>query len=282
MSTAAELDVSYGVSPDFFRLWLGPELHYTCAVFDGNDDLAEAQRAKLDLLADYAGVGPGSRVLDIGCGWGGNLAHLAVERKVRDVHGITLSRDQHQEIERRGMPGVTATCVDFWDYRPPHLFDALMSICMIEHLCRPEQARADEAVGIYRDYFRTAWEWTAPGARFALQHVVTDRVPRDPVDIRDMAWLNHRIFPGGYSPRLEHIVRAVGPYWEIAELRTRRTDYARTLGHWRGRLRGNAELIRARWGDELYADYDRYLTFCIHAFEQGYHSLAQWSLRRND
>ncbi|MFB6979004.1 class I SAM-dependent methyltransferase [Streptomyces scopuliridis] len=270
------------MSPDFFRLWLGQELHYTCAVFDDTDDLHDAQLAKLGVMYDYAGVRPDSSVLDIGCGWGGTLAYLAVDRQVRDVRGITLSRDQHAEIERLNLPGVNVSCVDYRDYEPPDRFDALISICMIEHVCRPEQIRAGEAVDAYRDYFRRAWEWTVPGAFFALQHVLGDRVPRDLADIRELAWYSRHVFPGGFAPRVEHIVQAVGPYWEIVRLRTRRSDYARTTGHWRAGLRRNETLIRSTWGDELFIDFDRYLTFCMRAFEQGYHSLAQWSLRRID
>ncbi|MEV6419604.1 class I SAM-dependent methyltransferase [Streptomyces sp. NPDC051662] len=115
MSTAAEVEISYGVSPDFYRLWLGEELHYTCAVFDDTDDPRQAQLA--------------------------NLAYLAVERQVKDVHGITLSRAQHTEVEHPNLPGVTVSCADYRDYEPGERFDALTSICMIEHVCRPEQIR---------------------------------------------------------------------------------------------------------------------------------------------
>lgn len=282
MSTAAEIEISYGVSPDFYRLWLGDELHYTCAVFDDTDDLRQAQLAKLAVIHDYAGIRPDTRVLDIGCGWGGNLAYLTTERQVKDAHGITLSRAQHAEIERLNLPGVTVECVDYRDYEPTERFDALTSICMIEHACRPEQVRTGEAADIYREFFRRTWDWTAPGASFGMQHVLYDRVPREVAEIREMAWFADRIFPGGSAPRMEHIVQAVSPYWEIVHLRTRRTDYARTLGHWRDGLRRNEKLIRTTWGDELFADFDRYLTFCMRGFDQRYHSLAQWSLRRID
>ncbi|MFD4770798.1 SAM-dependent methyltransferase [Streptomyces niveus] len=282
MSTAAELEISYGVSPDFYRLWLGDELHYTCAVFDDTDDLRQAQLAKLAVIHEYAGIRPDSRVLDIGCGWGGNLAYLAAVRQVREAQGITLSQVQHTEIERLNLPGVTVHCADYRDFEPAGRFDALTSICMLEHACRPEQVRTGEALDVYRGFFRRAWNWTVPGASFGLQHVVNDRVPRELAEIREMGWFAGRIFPGSAAPRMEDIVRAVGPYWEIVHLRTRRTDYLRTLSHWREGLRRNEKLIRTTWGDELFADYDRYLTFCMRAFDQRYHSLAQWSLRRID
>ena len=101
-------------------------------------------------------------------------------------------------------------------------------------------------------------------------------------DIRDIGWVTYEIFPGGITPRMEDIVVAVSPYWEILEVRTRREDYRRTCEHWRSRLRGHEQQIRERWGDRLYVDYDRYLTTCIRAFGMHYQSMAQWSLRRID
>jgi cyclopropane-fatty-acyl-phospholipid synthase len=282
MSTQADVAVSYDVDNDFFRLWLDPAMNYTCAVFDDTDDLAEAQRAKLEVLAEFAGVDRESRVLDIGCGWGANLEHLVRVRQVRAAHGITLSPAQHEEIIRRRLPRVTADCVDYRDFRPAERFDAVMSICMIEHVVTPEEARAGRQVQHYRDYFRRAWEWTEPGARFALQTILRDRVPRDRADAVDVGWVTRTIFPGAITPRLEDVVRAVSPYWEILEIRTRREDYRRTCEHWLSRLRSHEEEIRARWGDEVFDDYERYLATCVRAFERHYQSLAQLALRRID
>ena len=96
-----------------------------------------------------------------------------------------------------------------------------------------------EAVARYRDYFRRAWEWSRPGAYFGLQSILRNRVPRQAADIRDIGWVTYEIFPGGITPRMEDIVAAVNPYWEIVEVRTRREDYRRTCEHWRSRLRGH-------------------------------------------
>jgi cyclopropane-fatty-acyl-phospholipid synthase len=284
MSDKADVAVSYDVDNEFFRLWLDRRMNYTGAVFSegADDDLEAAQLAKLATLYRYGRIVPDSRVLDIGCGWGGNLEYLAVDRGVREVHGITLSEAQYAEISRRSLPRVTATCVDYRDYTPPVRFDTIMSICMIEHVCTPRQARAGEAVARYRDLFYRAWAWSRPGAHFALQCIVRNRAPRQAADIRELGWVTSEIFPGGMTPRMEDIVMAVNPYWEILEVRTRREDYLRTCEHWRSRLRGHEQLIRERWGEQLYLDYDRYLTACIRAFKMHYQSMAQWSLRRID
>ena len=282
MSTQRDVEVSYDVDNEFFRLWLDEKMNYTCGLFEGTDSLEQAQRNKLAFLHDFAHVTPEKSVLDIGCGWGANLEYLAVDRGVKDVHGITLSSAQHAEIVRRELPHVTASCVSYLDYRPPVAFDAILSICMMEHICSPQEARAGKAVDIYRNYFRLAHQWTRPGAYFGLQTILRNRVPRIPKDVKDIGWVTYEIFPGGITPRLEEIIAAVNPYWEVLDVKTRRLDYMKTTWHWRERLRRNEEKIRAHWGSKTFDDYERYLSTCVRGFEKHYQSLAQYSLKRID
>jgi len=295
-STQAEVAVSYDVDNEFFRLWLDERMSYTCALFDDADlgppvgvpnakppgNLEQAQLRKLAWLHDAAHVTTQSSVLDIGCGWGANIEYLATARGVKDVHGITLSPAQHEEIKRRGLPNVTSHCVSYTDYKPDRKFDSVISICMMEHIVSPEEARAGKAIDMYRDYFRRAWEWTKPGAWFGLQTILRNRVPRKKADIRDVGWLTYAIFPGGITPRLEEIISAVNPYFEVCEVQVRRLHYQRTCEHWLSRLHDHREYIEKRWSPQLFADYDRYLSTCVRAFDKHYQSLAQYSLRRID
>ena len=281
----ADVAVSYDVSNNFFRLWLDERMNYTSAIFDEGphaptDSLELAQMNKLAILHDYAHIRPDMRVLDIGCGWGANLQYLAVDRGVREVHGITLSEAQHQEIVRRRLPNVTAAVCDYRDYEPPEKFDAIASICMLEHAATPEQVRAGEHIGVYRDYFRRVHEWTRPGAYFALQTILRNSVPRNRKDIEDMAHITYTMFPGGFAVRLGEVMESVSRYWEVMEVRTRRLDYLRTCDQWLTRLRVHEAQIRERHGDRVFEDYDRYLSACVVAFDKHYVSLAQYSLRR--
>ena len=161
-------------------------------------------------------------------------------------------------------------------------YDAVESICMIDHLVSPEEARHGKAVDNYRKFFRTVHQWTSPGAWFGLQHIVRNRVPRDKKDLEDVHWVTHVIFPGGLNPRIEEVVQAVNPYWEIVEMHSRRMDYRRTTHEWRKRLRDHEVEIREKWGDQVFDDYDRYLSTCVNAFDKHYSSLAQYALRRID
>ena len=283
LSTQEQLAVTYDVSNDFFHLWLDKRMNYSCALFYNEDEtLEEAQANKLLWFYKATKLTAESRVLDIGCGWGGNLEFLAKDMGLRDVSGITLSEAQYQELKAKAIPGATIHCISYADYTPEKKFDALISIGMFEHLATPEQARGEASMGIYRDYFRKAWEWTKTGSWFGLQTVIGLRIPRNKKALEDLAWGTYTIFPGAITPRLETIAAAVNPYWEIVELRTRRDHYRRTTVEWLKRLRANEKTIRQRWGDQVFEDYQRYLAGCATTFAEGYQSLAQFALKRVD
>ena len=285
MGNKADIAVSYDVSNEFFRLWLDERMNYTSAVFDegphaGTESLELAQINKLAVLYDYAHIQPDMRVLDIGCGWGANLQYLAVDRGVREVHGITLSEAQHHEIVRRRLPNVTAAVCDYREYEPSVKFDAISSICVLEHTATPEQTRAGEHLNVHREYFRRAHEWTRPGAYFALQTIVRNTVPRNRRDIADMAHVTYTMFPGGFPARIAEVMDSIGRYWEVMQLKTRRLDYQKTCDQWLARLRSHEPDIRRQYGDQVFVDFERYLSTCVTAFGMHYVSVIQCSLRR--
>jgi cyclopropane-fatty-acyl-phospholipid synthase len=254
-------------------------MHYTSASYlTGKETLEEAQRNKSKILADYAGVHADALTLDIGCGWGANLEYLSL-RGVKRAHGITLSTAQHEELTRRKLKGVTAWVCDYKDFVPAEPYDALISIEMIDHLCSPAQASAGQAIDLYRTYFQKCASWVKPGSYFGFQAILRDRIPRTRADIADLKFTADVIFPGGLNPRLEELVTAVRPYWEIVEMRTQRESYGRTTGEWLRRMRHHEATIRERWGDRLFEDYDRYLSTCVRAFANEWSSDVQMKLR---
>jgi cyclopropane-fatty-acyl-phospholipid synthase len=295
-SSKADIAVSYDVSNEFFRLWLDERMSYTCGIFDdgparmempppghpGERSLEAAQLEKLRILSGFAHVTKSSNVLDIGCGWGANLEYQSLVNHVASAQGITLSEAQCAEIRARKLPNVNAEVCSYLDYRPQTRFDAVMSICMMEHIVSPAEAREGKSIAAYRNYFRLVHSWTEPGTYFGLQTILRNFVPRDRQDVRDVGWVTYEIFPGGITPRLEEIVAAVNPYWEVVEIKTRRLDYMKTTWHWRDRLRKNEARIRSQFGDKVFDDYDRYLSTCVRGFEKHYQSLAQYSLKRID
>jgi cyclopropane-fatty-acyl-phospholipid synthase len=257
-------------------------MHYTCAVYENeNDSLEKAQENKSRILYDYAEVTPEKTVLDIGCGWGANIEYVA-RRGAKETHGITLSSAQHDEIMARNIKGVKTWCVDYRDFKPPFLYDSLISIEMIDHLCSPAQAAKGLAVDIYRSYFNKLAEWVKPGATFGFQAILRNRVPRKREDIADLKFTADVIFPGGLNPRLEDLIMAVNPSWEILELQTRRTHYGKTTAEWLRRMRLHEKKIRETWGDQVYQEYDRYLSTCVKGFANHWASDVQMKLKKID
>jgi cyclopropane-fatty-acyl-phospholipid synthase len=282
-SSKADVEVSYDVSNEFFRLWLDERMNYTCAVYESWDQSLEAaQLNKLKILSDFAKVTPEKRVLDIGCGWGACLEYLATTRKAKESVGITLSTAMADEVNARKIPGVNVVAGDFRTWQPEEKFDAIISICMMDHLCSPQEAREGKAIDIYRAYFKKCWEMTKPGSWFGLQTILRNRTPRRGKDLEDIFWVTHNIFPGGLNPRMEDVIVAVNPYWEVMQVNSRREHYGKTTGEWLRRLRLNEKTIREKWGDKLFLDYERYLATCVMAFDKHYSSLAQYELRRID
>lgn len=277
-STQSQIEVSYDVSNEFFRLWLDEAMHYTSASYlTGNETLEQAQWQKSKILYDYAEMNEDKLVLDIGCGWGANLQYLS-SRGVKRSHGITLSTAQCEEINARKLPGVTAIVCDYKDYQPKEKYDALISIEMIDHLCSPEQANKGMAVDLYREYFRKCATWVKPGACFGFQAILRDRVPRTRKDIEDLKFTADVIFPGGLNPRLEELIMAIRPYWECVEMRTQRTSYGKTTAEWLRRMRAHEKTIRSKWGDQVFDEYDRYLSTCVRAFDNHWSSDVQMKL----
>lgn len=280
-STQADIDVSYSVSNEFFELWLDKNMHYTSGAYlKGDETLEQAQINKIRILAEYAEVNENSRVLDIGCGWGSAMDYLANECNAKEVHGITLSTAQLEWVHRRNLPRSKAWLQDYHTYVPEQKYDGLVSIEMIDHLCSPKQAREGKAVEIYRNYFNKLGEWVEPGAHFGFQAILSDRLPRKRKDVEDLAFTANVIFPGGRNPRMEELVQAVRPKWEIIELRTQRMDYRNTTAEWLRRMREHEAYIRKTWGDQLFDDYERYLDVCVRGFDAHWCSDVQMKLKR--
>ena len=279
-STQAEIDESYSVSNEFFELWLDKNMHYTSAAWDNPDwTLEEAQEHKLRVLYDFAEIDETKTALDIGCGWGSAIECIS-RFGCKEAHGITLSTEQAKYCWDRKIPKSKVIICDYALYEPEEKYDALISIEMIDHLCSPAQARQGKAIELYRNYFNKLAEWVEPGAAFGFQAILRNRVPRKRQDLSDLAFTADVIFPGGLNPRIEELVCAINPKWELETLIMRRKDYRATTAEWLRRFNMHEAVIREKWGDKVYDDYDRYLSTCVRAFDAHWSGDVQMKLRR--
>jgi cyclopropane-fatty-acyl-phospholipid synthase len=266
----------YDLSNNLFTLFLDESMTYSSALYRGDpataqEDLATAQRRKIDRLLDCAGVGAGIRVLEIGTGWG----ELAIRAARRGAHVTTLTISTEQadlartRIREAGLADRVA--VRLQDYRATTgRYDAVVSVEMIE------------AVGSrhWPDYFRTVDRALVPGGRFGLQAIV-----QDDANVRRVGetytWIRKYIFPGGQLSSVESIEQAVQRHTSL-----RLTDrlsfgrhYAETLRRWRVRFESCAtEIARLGFDETFRRMWSLYLAYSEAGFRTGYLDVNQMTL----
>src|SRR4029077_10012472 len=100
----SNIQYHYDLSNEFYALFLDPEMVYSCAHFtEPHDDIARAQRAKLDMICRKLRLKPDETLLDIGCGWGALPIHAARNFGAR-AYGVPVSRGQHHQPRGKATP----------------------------------------------------------------------------------------------------------------------------------------------------------------------------------
>ena len=218
----------YDVSNEFFELFLGESMTYSCAIFSrGAKTLEEAQETKLELVCTKLGLEPGMRVLDVGCGWGSFAVHAAQRHGV-DVTGITLSEPQAAKARERARAAGVADRVDILvqDYRElgAEQFDRVASIGMVEHV---------GAVNIDA-YVAQLVNVLVPGG-VLLNHGIARLRHGDP----EAGPFSERfVFPDAAPLHLSRVAVAFERALGLGSTTSRASapDYAETLRHWARRL----------------------------------------------
>jgi cyclopropane-fatty-acyl-phospholipid synthase len=171
---------------------------------------------------------------------------------------------------------------DYLTSCPKEKYDALISIEMIDHLCSPAQANQGLAIEIYREYFKKCAEWVKPGECFGFQAILRNRVPRAPARHRGPEVHRRRDLPGRPQPPPRRARGRGEPVLGDRRAQDPPHDYGKTTGEWLRRMRLHEKHIRERWGDQVFDDYDRYLSTCVRAFANHWSSDVQMKLRHID
>ena len=274
-SSPAAIRRHYDVSDEFFRLWLGDDLVYSCALWDGSPDadtLTDAQRRKIDWFAGRLDVG-GAHVLDVGCGWGALLERWVTRHGAASGVGLTLSPAQRAWADRRGTSGVEVREESWVDHVPDRPYDVVTCIESTEHFASDALAPA-EKVEVYRSFFQTAWSWLRPGGRLGLQLICLDNV--DPADARagtgpltDL--ILDEIFPEAMSPALSELALGWETWFALDELADHTAHYVRTFRAWALAYRARREQASALLPAEQLRVFERYFAageLCFRLREQ--------------
>jgi cyclopropane-fatty-acyl-phospholipid synthase len=245
MADRDDLEFTYSLIDQIFRLSLGELADFSGAKFDGEWSLSleEAQRRKHDYVAEQIGIGPERRVLDLGCGWGPLLSYVR-ERGGEGV-GVTLSGAQAAACRRHGLDvhvrdATEITRDDFGE------FDAVASLGAFEHFCSPEEYAAGLQEVRYRAIFERIAGLLPKGGRLYLQTMVFGRNMIDASEIDIDAprhadgWyvaLMGKQFPGSWLPfGAEQVIACAEPHLAHVNSVSGRLDYLETIRRWRERF----------------------------------------------
>lgn len=264
----------YDLSNEMFAEFLDETMTYSSALFDtvptSAPYLADAQRRKIDRLLDSARVGAGSRVLEIGTGWG-ELCVRAAGRGAQ-VRSITLSEEQQRHARQRvAAAGLTDRVqIDLCDYRDVDgQYDAVLSVEMVE------------AVGyrFWPTYFETLDRLLLPDGRVAIQAIT---MPHDRMlaTRNTYTWVQKYIFPGGLLPSTEAILRITERNTRLrtVDMLSLRPHYSETLRLWRERFVERRDAVAALGFDDVFHRmWELYLAYSEAGFRSGYLDVYQWT-----
>jgi cyclopropane-fatty-acyl-phospholipid synthase len=266
----SNIERHYDLSNEMFGMFLDDTMTYSSAWFASDtDDLATAQLRKIDAILDYAEVRDGTRLLEIGTGWGA-LAIRAGQRGAR-VTSLTISAEQKELAEQRIRRAGLADRIEvaLRDYRhETGSYDAVASVEMIE------------AVGHqhWPEYFAMVDRTLEPGGRFALQ-AITMPHQRMLATRHSQGWPHKYIFPGGELLSIPEIERQVTTHTrlDLTDRRPLGASYAQTLHTWRDRFLRRWPDIAALGFDETFR---RMWQFYLSYFEAGFRAdyLNVWQL----
>jgi cyclopropane-fatty-acyl-phospholipid synthase len=251
ISTQSANAQHYEVPADFFASVLGPQLKYSCCLWDETAaDLADAEEAMLALTSTRAGIEDGMRILDLGCGWGSFSLWAAERFPNTQILALSNSRLQREFIEKRAadraLTNLRVWTADINDFTPEEQFDRVVSIEMMEH------------VRNHRALFERISNWLAPGGS-AFAHIFCHRSHTYTYEANDATdWMARNFFTGGMMPAeslfehyQEHLV--LRDQWRVGG-----DHYHKTCDAWLARLDQNREAALRILADGYTEDASRW------------------------
>ena len=259
MADQKDLDYTYSLIDKIFRFSFGEMGDFSGAMYNGDFSLSleQAQRQKHQFIAENLNIDKGTRVLDIGCGWGPFLGHV---RAIGATGvGLTLSEKQLEACKKNGLD---AHLKDYKTIEPDTFgsFDAVSCIGAFEAFCSREEWEAGVQDDVYNDFFKVVSGVLPVGGRLYLQTMTFSKNMIDPkeIDINAdknsdafMLALMERQFPGSWLPYSEDQINASArPFFKLVSSNSGRLDYIETQKQW-----------SHRWNDFSFRKYLLYISF---------------------
>jgi len=260
----------YDISDDLYNLFLDQKRQYSCAYFkNDNDSLETAQNNKINHIIKKLNIKPNQKVLDIGSGWGSLAIDIAKTANC-EVTGITLSENQlkYSVAKAKEMNLENQVSFRLMDYRElDEKFDRVVSVGMFEHVGRK----------FYNKFFREVQKLLKNDGVALIHTIGSVNPPRDP-----HPWITKYIFPGGYTPSLSEVLKAVEKSGLISsDIEVLRMHYSHTLRHWKERFLSNKTKVLEMFDENFFKMWEYYLTGCEMAFKWGDQVVFQLQLTKD-
>jgi cyclopropane-fatty-acyl-phospholipid synthase len=253
----------YDIGNEFYSLWLGSTMAYTCAYFPTPEaTLDEAQVAKMDHVCRKVQLKPDDLVVEAGCGWGGLALHMARRFGAR-VRAFNISHEQILYARERAKEQGLSDRVEFVedDYRNiGGSYDVFMSVGMLEHV----------GVENYPELGRVIARVLRPNG-LGLIHTIGRNRPK-PMH----RWIDRRIFPGANPPALKEMMDIFEERnFSVLDVENLRLHYARTLHEWHTNFEREVIKVSQMFDDKFVRMWRLYLLGSEAAFTSGELQLFQ-------
>lgn len=255
------ISAHYDLSNEFYKLMLDETMMYSSAVFSHkNQDLYEAQKNKLEKLSSKLNLKEGSKVLEIGSGWGAMALHLANDKGC-EVTTVTLSVEQKKLCEDRFKEQNVEDKIEILlkDYRDLEgKFDAIIAVEMFEAVGRE----------YFHIFFKKCQELLKPNGVLVLQ-VITMPDQRYKDYSKGTDFIQKYIFPGGHLPSISKILEITSKHTRLNlnHLEEFTEDYAKTLNIWHENFEKKLEQVKKLGFDDYFIRmWKMYLNYCEAAF----------------
>ena len=255
----------YEVPIEFFTHVLSKHMKYSGSIWNQQMSLEDSDKTTLDCYIDRARMSDGSKVLELGAGWGSLSLHIAQKYNKTQVTTVTNSHLQKiyisKKIREMNLNNITVVQSDINNYTTDAHFDTIFSIEMFEHLRNPAAL------------FRKTRRWLNPGGKLFIQVFSHSQYPQF-FDNPRSSWMSRHFFTGGMMPY-------VGFYSDICDsLKTDRqwiisgTHYHNTLEAWLHKLDCNSNQLLSslqevwpRTPSKIYINrYRMFLLICSEMF----------------